>query len=128
MEYVVWVNEKYSVNIAHFDEQHQKLLAIMNEVFLAIVNKSSKKSIAKIIAQMNDYANLHFSDEEAYMKEINHPDLQSQEQAHAYFIKKVQDFMREIDKGNEELNREILGFLKDWLLCHIVEMDRRYSA
>jgi hemerythrin-like metal-binding protein len=126
MEYVVWIPEKYSVNIAHFDEQHQKLLAIMNEVFQAIVNKSNKKAIVKIIAELNGYATLHFADEEAFMKEKNHPDLPIQEHAHAYFIQKVQEFMKEIHQENEELNREILGFLKDWLLRHIIEVDRRY--
>jgi hemerythrin len=42
MEYIKWLADKYMVHIQKFDQQHQKLVEIINEVFNAKMNNAGK--------------------------------------------------------------------------------------
>ncbi|MGE5604767.1 MAG: bacteriohemerythrin [Bacteroidota bacterium] len=127
MKFVQWIDEKYSVKIQKIDEQHQMLIKIINEVFEAKTNDLGKMAIAGVLKRMTDYAQIHFKDEEVLMAEHVYPELEEHRSAHQYFITKVADFNRGFNLDQDTLTEEMLNFLKNWLLKHIMETDKRYS-
>ena len=104
------------------------LIKIINEVFEAKTDGLGKMAISGILKRMADYAQIHFKDEEALMAEYGYPELEGHRSAHQYFITKVADFNRGFNLDQDSLTEEMLFFLKDWLLTHIMETDKRYSS
>ena len=60
MDFVVW-NEKYSVKISTIDEQHKKLVAIINELYNSMKNGKSKEQLGKTLTDLVEYTKYHFS-------------------------------------------------------------------
>jgi hemerythrin-like metal-binding protein len=128
MKFVQWTDEKHSVKIQKIDEQHQMLIKIINEVFEAKTDGLGKMAISGILKRMADYAQIHFKDEEALLAEHGYSELEGHRSAHQYFITKVADFNRDFNLDQDSLTEDMLFFLKDWLLTHIMETDKRYSS
>ncbi len=127
MKFVQWLEDKYSVQIQKIDEQHQKLIGIINEVFEAKTNNLGKMVIAGILNRLTDYTKTHFKEEEALMAEHGYPELEQHRTAHQFFIVKVGDFNRAFNSDQDSLSEEMLDFLKNWLIKHIMETDKRYG-
>ncbi len=126
MVFVRWVDEKYSINIQKIDEQHQILVGIINEVYQAKTSNQNKQTIAAVLAKMVAYTKTHFQDEEGLMAENGYPQLEEHRPEHQFFVTKVGDFIRNFNM-NEDLTEEMLDFLKNWLIKHIMETDKHYG-
>ncbi len=127
MPLLIW-NETYSVNVAEIDRQHQKLVDIINELFDAMKIGQANTVIEKLLNELHDYTKKHFSYEETYMKKFGFSDLERQEQQHQLFIDKVNDFITQYKANRLSLSLDMMGFLKDWLVNHIVKLDKQYSS
>lgn len=127
MKFVQWIADKYSVKIQKIDEQHQTLIGIINEVFEAKTNNLSKAVIAGILERMTEYAGTHFKYEEDLMKENGYPELEQHRMEHQFFITSVGEFNRDFKLNEDSLTGEMLDFLKNWLIKHIMETDQKYG-
>jgi len=130
MAFIVW-EDKYSIGNSEIDEQHKKLLELIN-ILDACINLPdvSKLSLYKdTLDKLVDYINFHFSSEEKYMREINYPEYEFHRKAHYTFVKKVMQSVKydfsEKDKDIEIKYRELLVFLKNWLVMHILIVDKK---
>ncbi len=128
MEYIKWLADKYTVQVQKFDLQHQKLVEITNEVFNAKMNNAGKGIILNILTQLNEYTQSHFLEEETLLKENQYPALEIHKNEHFIFITKVNGFIQEFHADNLSLNQEMLEFLKNWLIDHIMQTDKEYGA
>jgi hemerythrin len=81
-----------------------------------------------ILSQLNEYTKSHFMEEEALLKENQYPALETHKNEHAVFIAKVSGFIQEFHTNNLSLNDEMLAFLKNWLIDHIMQTDKEYGA
>lgn len=122
MEVVKWKN-KYEVGVKIIDDQHKKLVKLINK----IINESNEPDSAKLVAdtleEMLSYALTHFKTEENMLMKKGYPHLTEHKKQHMEFIKKVSDLSMNLDLSNKEIKNEILGYLKDWLIYHILEED-----
>ena len=123
MPFVIW-NDSYSVEI---DQQHQKLLAIMNELYDAMRENKEKSVLRKILEELVTYTETHFKTEEEYFDLFGYPEKDEQKELHTYFIKKISEFRNSFTRGETDLPLEIMTFLKEWLLDHIKVIDKKYS-
>ncbi len=128
MLYVKWIDEKYSVNIRQIDEQHKKLIAIINEVFEKKMDNVGEGTAADILAKLTEYTQTHFQDEEKLMQQFNFPDLEVHQRTHQYFVKKVRQYVQDFRNNQEFLTDDLLCFLRDWLINHIMETDKIYAT
>lgn len=127
MAKIEW-NDSFSVNNAEIDGQHQKWIAIYNNMDQSLITGSVQQNDgAKTLKAMQDYARYHFSFEEEYMREINYPDFIKHHRIHKDFDNLIYNYYRKIQDGDLVLNSEIIGILKDWLLNHIAKEDKKYS-
>ena len=116
-----------SVHVAEIDQQHQKLVAMINDLHAAMKTKKTKEILGQIIERLIDYAANHFAFEEAYFDQFNYPETASHKKEHDHFVAKVKDVKKDFDAGRLMLSIDIMNFLKDWLQNHIKKTDRRYT-
>ncbi len=62
--------DKFSVGISIIDEEHKKLIGILNKVIYAKGHNGNPEELWEILSEMTNYALTHFTTEEAYMKRI----------------------------------------------------------
>lgn len=122
---------KYHTGIPMIDEEHKQLFAIISEIddlIHAELLHDKYDEIMRILAELRSYTEMHFNDEEEYMKKIGYPLLGAQKRAHTAFIEKLVEIdlseLDEMDDNQQEYLEGLIGFLASWLFHHIMKMDR----
>lgn len=121
-----WDN-KYSVNIREIDEQHKKLIGIINELHDAMSKGKSNEILSRTLQELIDYTRTHFANEERLMSMHGYSEYSTHKAAHEDLLKQVMKFDREFREGALGLSIQMMNFLKDWLSKHILETDKKYS-
>ena len=133
MAFIKW-QEEFLTGITKVDEQHRKLLDILNDVHFLLHTQLDKEKIKEIIFSLNNYIIEHFTTEEELMKEkrkLIPKDLyQKHISEHRFFVDKIQEFTSmleiEINEGNtSEYLLDLFSFLGDWFTHHILEIDKQ---
>ncbi|MCB1179563.1 MAG: bacteriohemerythrin [Leptospiraceae bacterium] len=119
---IVWTKD-YEIGIFVIDEQHKKLVEIINELHKAISDKMETGVTYRILQQLNEYTLAHFSIEEEIMKKIKYPEFDLHKAMHGSFIDKVNRFKDDYLAG-KKLSGEIMVFLREWLTNHILHSDK----
>ena len=126
-ELISW-SEQYSVGINKFDEDHKVIISLINQLHNAMLENKAKEAISKILSVLTSYSATHFEREEMLLKQHNYPNLDVQKKEHAAFIKKIKDFETKYNQGRIiTVSIEIVSFLKEWLIKHILAEDKEYS-
>jgi hemerythrin-like metal-binding protein len=118
--------EEYSVKVALFDEQHKQLIKTVDDLYQAIFASKGKEVLSKVFASLDNYANIHFSDEEKYFQEFGYPDAATHKDLHEKFKKDIA--VLEEKASDEAAPYEVLFFLENWWINHIMDIDKRYSV
>ncbi|WP_319509022.1 bacteriohemerythrin [uncultured Methanolobus sp.] len=126
MALVTW-SDKYSMQIKEIDDQHKVLVGMINELHDAMKLAKSKEVSLEIINKMAEYTKFHFSTEEKYMKRFAYPDYAEHKLEHENFVENVLKFKDDYEKGKAGISYDILNFLKDWLVGHIQDTDKKYA-
>lgn len=127
MALINW-SDNLSVNIKGLDNQHKKLVSIINELHDAMKKGESSKVLTKILFEMAAYTKTHFKSEEELFDKFNYPDKIKHKKEHDMFVQKVDDFMTEYKSGKTNLSFELMNFLTKWLMNHIQVSDKAYSG
>lgn len=127
MSRIIW-GEKYDVNVKKVNEEHQRLFAMINDLYDAMNLGKGQDIIGKIIEGLLDYTKFHFNTEQEIMVKIAYPDYAKHKQQHEAFVKKITEFHDKYKKGAILLSLEVLKFLEDWLVNHICKMDKAYTT
>jgi len=130
-------DDSYSVNVQELDEQHRTLIQLINELHEATDESHAQNTIASTVNELRtmgavlddlvDYATYHFSTEEKCMLDCGYPSCAQHEEAHRAFTDKIRSFKHELDEGEALCATEILNFLRNWWMRHILKVDKDYS-
>lgn len=123
---VKW-DESFLVNVDEIDQQHQKLVGIVNKLAVAMSEGKGKNVLGKIIDELVNYTIVHFRTEERILKIVNYPEFSGHQREHADFVQKVSDFQKEFARGQLGLTVEVMNFLCDWVRIHIKKNDKKYA-
>ncbi len=119
-------DEKYSLGILEIDKEHKKLIGIINKAILAKKDNDSPEVLREVLIGMIVYAQTHFATEERCMLKFKYPEYQYHKEEHIVFSTKIKAFENDlIDVGCYNAS-EILDYLKEWFLNHVLETDRAY--
>ena len=116
-----------SVGINRFDEQHIKLIEILQGLEEAIRHGRDADLIEDTIVNLFNYAKVHFSAEEEMLRQHKYPEEKLHELEHSKFITKAFEFRENFDAKRPGLNLELVNFLSEWILSHIQVTDQRYN-
>lgn len=122
-------NEGMSVAIEQFDQEHQKLVAMINDLFDAVQAGRGKEALGSVLDGLIEYTKTHFAHEEHLMHKHGYPDLEAHKREHEALTKQVVEIQRKYHSGaTAMLSMEVMTFLKSWLIKHIQGTDSRYSS
>jgi hemerythrin len=126
MALIEW-NESLSVNVVEIDEQHRKLVGMINHLNDAMRQGKGKESLGKIVNGLLAYAGIHFRTEEKYFEQFEYPDADRHRKEHLAFTQKAVAFKTDFEAGKLLLSMEVMRFLSDWLQNHIKAVDKKYG-
>lgn len=121
-------NDKYFTGVDSMDQEHQTLIEKMNNLIdlLGQDESSGKGATLAAYKDLAQYAVKHFQDEEAYFTSIPYPNAEEHKAVHGKLVAKVVELESKI--GSPEFDPfEVTMFLKDWLMRHILSMDKNYG-
>ncbi len=124
--YISW-KEEFSVGARILDTQHQTLFDLINKLYGSMNSRNAQNTASSVINELNKYAQTHFKEEERIMRESNFPELSLHQEAHRSFIEEVTKFEIQDRSYHSDASYDILRFLKEWLINHILHMDRQYE-
>lgn len=128
MPFIEW-KPVYSVGIDLMDMQHQKLIGYMNAFHES--GEAGNAPAAKVaLRNLVDYARKHFSEEEALMLSGDgFPDFEAHKKLHTELLGNVQRLAdKYLAAPNAENSGHLSRFLKNWLMSHILGVDKKYGA
>ena len=125
-ELMTWTDE-LSVGIALIDEQHKVLLGLINELHSAMRARKSDAALSSIVARLKEYTVKHFGQEEEFFDRHGYPNTASHKAMHAKLVQQVLDFESDLKNGRAKVTLDIMRFLKDWLMSHIMGADKNYG-
>lgn len=126
MPYLDW-EDRFSIGIESMDEQHRKLLALINEVYDAMKEGKGKEKSGAVLRSLFEYTETHFASEESFLQKQGYPELQTHIEKHRSMTRKVLEYKASYEHGSVTIAFELLKFLKGWLVKHIMETDKHYA-
>lgn len=120
-------NSHFETGIEVIDQQHRKLVAILNGLALEGLG-TDRVRFHQVLGELLDYTHYHFDTEEKIWREHlgEGAQFQGHHQAHELFFKQISDFGDKGEAGALE-PLELIQFLTQWLAFHILESDRRMA-
>lgn len=113
-----------STGIEAIDDQHKKIIEYINELESAL-RDGNPTVVGSIIENMVDYTINHFSFEEALMEQADYEHLKEHKLVHEAFTQEMLEFRKRFAAG-EDVGRELLTELLEWLITHIKRSDHDY--
>ncbi|HET6513967.1 MAG TPA: bacteriohemerythrin [Thermodesulfovibrionales bacterium] len=126
MSLITWSND-LSVNIGSIDEQHKRLVSLVNSLHDAMSSGKGKEIMGKILDELIEYTKTHFATEERLMTAHTYPGYLTHKKEHDGLTKEVLSFHEDFKSGKSVVSVEIMRFLKDWLAKHIKGTDQKYG-
>lgn len=120
---IIWSKE-YELGIRVIDAQHQRIVEYINQLNDFEVHTERAK-VSEVLQSLVDYTFSHLAFEEAILEEVDYEDLIAHRIAHRTFSKQVETLQNRFLQGEEVVN-ELTGFLRQWLLEHILTEDAAY--
>lgn len=118
--------DTYNVNIGIVDSQHKVLVDLINELHQAMMTRTGKDQLGKVLSNLIKYTQSHFKAEEGILQSNQYPDFVNHKAEHDRFIQTILDFQRKFQRNELGLTIEVMDFLKHWLGKHIMGVDKRY--
>lgn len=123
---MVW-KEGYSVGITALDEDHKKLIDLLNQFQTAYEYHTSDAFERQALNELIDYTKYHFKREEQLMEEHGYPDLENHKEKHVEMIAEVDRFVADYERRGHEALEEVAHYLMGWLINHINGTDKQYG-
>jgi hemerythrin len=125
MALITW-SDKFSVQVKQLDEQHKKLIEILNRLHDAMKVGKGKEILEEVLGSLIIYTRKHFAAEEELMKVNNYPGYAVHKQEHNQLVVQVLDVQKQTQAG-VVLSQQVMSFLKNWLETHIQGTDKKYG-
>ena len=126
MAFIEW-KDSFNLGIEHLDDQHRQLVKQINILHDAMKVGKGKESLNQILNALINYTATHFTSEEILFRQYNYPGSEKHMAEHAKFVKEVLSFKANFDKGNMMLSIDVMTFLENWLINHILGSDMEYK-
>jgi len=120
-------SDKYSVGVHMFDNQHKRLVELINDLHDAMRAAKGREVLGDILKGLLDYTRMHFADEERQMTTFSYPDYAAHRVEHEKLVARVVELKAKHDSGDNTITIEVMNFLKDWLINHILVTDKKYG-
>ncbi len=131
VEAFVW-SDKLVTGITDVDEQHQRLVELINEVGSLCTQDAGSDKIKPVLDELVQYTQYHFKNEEQLMRQysVSATHQQHHLKAHEAFCEQVTlaiGIIQSSPQSTMNLLAQLLNYLTRWLLQHIMVDDLRMA-
>ena len=119
-------NSAYSIGLDEIDDQHKVLFDIINGMWASVINREKGAPLLDALDELERYTVTHFTAEEAFMRSHGFSDFEQHKKQHDAFVGRLREARLAADKGRP-IDLELLHFLREWLVNHIMVKDRAYA-
>lgn len=125
------MKDEYLTGIEQIDTEHRKLFEIAEKTYLLLQEEfipDKYDHIQELLMELREYTKMHFQHEEEYMVSIQYKKLFTQRTQHDAFVRKLEEIdIQNMDENQQETIEGLLKFLTDWLVSHIMEVDKQIA-
>jgi methyl-accepting chemotaxis protein len=120
-----WDPASMATGFDSVDDQHQELIEMVNNLDVACRRGEGRERLAEMVNFLADYAQRHFSHEEALMAEHQCPAAGKNKVAHRQFLIAFSALKEKMDKNGAttSLVLELKTLATSWLKQHICKVD-----
>ncbi|MCU7835812.1 MAG: bacteriohemerythrin [gamma proteobacterium symbiont of Taylorina sp.] len=124
MAFIDW-SDSLSVGYKEMDDDHKNLVGIINKLDDAIIANREFEEIGEILEELLSYTVWHFRHEERLMQTYGYPAFYEHKQEHDELTNIALAKSKTFQQGNLDVANDLMPFLKDWLIKHILETDMK---
>lgn len=126
MALIKW-DDRLALNVPELDRQHQKLVALINELDAAMHERQSREAVSRILDGLVSYTEFHFGVEARLLEEHGMTGSPSELEERDAFVRRISDFKAGHARGQMGLSVGVMTFLSEWLRSHITGADRAFA-
>ncbi|WED23980.1 bacteriohemerythrin [Vibrio sp. JC009] len=123
-------DRSFETGIPDVDKQHKYLVELVNKYSSMTTGQQySPEEGAKILNELTEYTLYHFQEEERMMIRcgIAGEHLREHIAAHKKFVLDLKEFVDTFESYSEEQSTQLLDFLINWLVYHILGSDQNMA-
>ena len=126
-------SDDFATGVAEIDEQHMILVHTLNEAAVKLAYDTSLETLEQITQDLLSYALYHFETEEELMQQYGYADGAGDSAdlhlaQHRAFSAKVVSVRDGLKSGMKITADDLLEFLNNWLVNHILNTDKKLGA
>jgi hemerythrin-like metal-binding protein len=121
-----WDPSKLSVHVDKMDQEHIKLINLMNKLASRYEEKAPFNELLNIAKELQSWTITHFEHEEKFFDSIPYNDSKMHKNIHKDLLAKLEDQLKNFEK-TKTLSDDFFRFLKVWLTAHIAGIDMKYG-
>lgn len=122
MSFIDWQDD-FLTGVKDCDLQHRKIFNMINALYDGIRFNIEKKTLRNSLETLRRYIELHFRTEEEILERYGYPETEAHIAEHKRFTENFGKLLNQ-----EDVNfLEVLKFLKNWWISHLLNQDRRYG-
>lgn len=115
--------DQLSVGNDLIDDDHKYLIDIINKVEVSM-KANNRVELITILNELEHYGQTHFDREEVVAKAVGYPNAEQLHNSHTELIGSLAKLKNELgDTWTEEKQVQFNGFLRDWLIQHVIKED-----
>ncbi len=125
-------NESLATGISTIDSQHKELFKRIANLVLAIKQQRCRSEIDGVLKFLDDYARIHFSEEEKHMRDTEYPGYEEQREEHRKYLQALDDLKQQaslprIQGASYDLSATTNQVVVDWIVAHIRRVDMKFA-
>jgi len=130
LEIFPW-DDRFNTGLEHIDRQHQRLVKLLNRFAKIAANGSTHAEVEVVFADLIEYTRFHFEQEETLWNDRLASDpssIRRHSKTHRELLKSIEHRRSQfLDAQSLSELEDLLDYLVQWLLKHILIEDRRLA-
>lgn len=127
MAFVNW-SPNLSVGIDFIDADHQQSITLLAELQDLVASDQPRTAAIEKLDELIEFSEQHFRLEERLMKENNYREFAQHQAIHKKLLQQTTELRERLASGATDIGPEVMDFLKEWLMRHILESDKHFGG
>ncbi|MDR3435241.1 bacteriohemerythrin [Telmatospirillum sp.] len=127
MQFIEWT-QRMSVGSDVLDGHHRMIIDCLNRLYPLIGEDGREEEVHAVLAKLEEFVLLHFSEEEQCMKKIGYPDWRSHKEQHDKMYDIVFGMKSDVEHGRALDAKNLFDIIYNWLIQHIMGEDKKYES
>lgn len=116
-----------AIGVAKVDREHRRLVDLLNRMHRIVRGGGEYEAVCEVLSELSNYAKYHFESEEEEMLREGFPGLEGHRRPHLQLTEEVGLMDERFRNGEYAVAGQLLDFLKDWAVDHILQADASFG-